>query len=141
MSEHKKTITAIAWHPQDHNLFASSSAECKIVIWDVVKQTTVAVHENLKAMPVTIGWGALHSVFNVSFIYGRGPLFLWNYQNLSSLTVSSVKDSTFSSDVTCFKWHSKKTEKLAFGHKDGSISLSTVGKLQKNFDGLSRLGP
>ena len=132
MSEHKKTITAIAWHPHDPNLFASSSAENKIIIWDVVKQTVVAVHEKLKAMPVTIGWSHFHGADNVSFISGRGPLFIWTYKGVS-LTISSIKESSgFSSDVTCFKWHPKKTEKLAFGHKDGSISTCTVGKSWRN---------
>lgn len=128
MSEHKKTITAIAWHPQNMDLFASSSAENKIIVWDVVKQTTIAVHEKLKAMPTTIGWSYLHAEYNVSFIYGRGPLFIWTYTGVS-VTVSSVKETSgFSSEVTCFRWHHKKTEKIAFGHKDGSISFCTAGK-------------
>ena len=127
MSEHKKTVTAIAWHPQNQDVFASSSAEDKIIIWDVVKQTTVAVRENLKGTPVTIGWNTFYTE-SVSYVYGRGPIFLWTYLG-SSLTMSTVKEtSSFSSDVTCFKWHTKKTEKVVLGHKDGSISICVVGK-------------
>ena len=130
MSEHKKTVTSIAWHPKNPDIFASSSAEEKIIVWDVVKQTILAVRDKLRGTPVTIGWNAIYSE-SIAFIHGRGPMFLWTY-NGSSLTMSSVKEtSSFSHDVTCFKWHPKKTEKVALGHKDGSISLCTVGKYCK----------
>ena len=38
MSEHKKTITAISWNPRNPDLFASSSADNHIIVWNVAEQ-------------------------------------------------------------------------------------------------------
>ena len=131
MAEHKKTISAIAWHPRNKNVFASASLENKIIIWDIVEQKPLSIFENTKVVPMTIGWCLLNGE-TMSYIHGRGPLFLWAYilpSSTSGSSISSVKDTgSFVSDVTCFRWHEKKTEKVAFGHTDGSVSFCIVGK-------------
>ena len=127
LSEHKKTISAIAWNPRNPNIFATASYENKIIVWDVNEQKPIATFDNLKNPPIAIDWCLLHGEA-VSYIHGRGPLYMWQYKG-TTLAVSSVKESSgFSSEVLCFKWHPKKFETVVFGHKDGSISLCTLGK-------------
>lgn len=48
MSEHKKTITAISWCPDNADLFASSSADNLLIIWNVAEQKAVARLDNTK---------------------------------------------------------------------------------------------
>ncbi|XP_053398741.1 WD repeat-containing protein 17-like [Mercenaria mercenaria] len=126
LSEHKKTITAIAWNPRNPDIFVSASHESKLIVWDISKERPIAIYENTKGIPTDIDWCLLHGE-SVSYINGKGPLFLWSYKG-ADLSVSSVKETGgFSSEVTCFKWHQKKTEKVAFGHKDGTLSFCYLG--------------
>lgn len=127
LSEHKKTISAISWNPRNLDVFATASYENKIIVWDIDQQKPIATYQNLKNPPIAIDWCLLHGEA-VSFIHGRGPLFMWQYKG-TSLSMSSMKESSgFASDVLCFKWHPKKLETVVFGHKDGSVSFCTLGK-------------
>ena len=129
MAEHKKTVSAIAWHPKNKNILASASFENKIIVWDISKQKAVSILENTKGIAVTIGWCQLNGDM-VSYMCGKGPLTLWSYHLPSSTSgISTIKDTgNFVSDVTCFRWHGKTREKIAIGHKDGSVSFCSVGK-------------
>lgn len=126
LSEHKKTISAISWNPKNPDVLASASYENKVIVWDINKERPLAIFQNTKGIPTALDWCLLHGE-SVSYIVGKGPLFLWSY-NSKDLSVSSVKETGgFSSEVTCFKWHQKKTEKVAVGHKDGSLSFCSLG--------------
>lgn len=57
MSEHKKTITAISWCPDNPDLFASASADNLLIIWNVAEQKAVARLDNTK------GGRAIHTKF------------------------------------------------------------------------------
>lgn len=48
MSEHKKTITAISWSPDNPDLFASASADNLLIIWNVAEKKAVARLDNTK---------------------------------------------------------------------------------------------
>ncbi|EDL35647.1 WD repeat domain 17, isoform CRA_c [Mus musculus] len=48
MSEHKKTITAISWCPHNPDLFASSSTDNLVIIWNVAEQKVIAKLDNIK---------------------------------------------------------------------------------------------
>lgn len=48
MSEHKKTITAISWCPNNPDLFASASADNLLIVWNVAEQKAVARLDNTK---------------------------------------------------------------------------------------------
>uniref|UniRef100_G3PVZ1 WD repeat domain 17 n=1 Tax=Gasterosteus aculeatus TaxID=69293 RepID=G3PVZ1_GASAC len=53
MSEHKKTITAISWCPDNPDLFASASADNLLIVWNVAEQKTVARLDNTKGVPAS----------------------------------------------------------------------------------------
>uniref|UniRef100_A0A7N6AMZ0 WD repeat domain 17 n=1 Tax=Anabas testudineus TaxID=64144 RepID=A0A7N6AMZ0_ANATE len=61
MSEHKKTITAISWCPDNRDLFASASADNLLIVWNVAEQKAIARLDNTKDSQV----GVLR-VWNVS---------------------------------------------------------------------------
>lgn len=122
MSEHRKTITAISWHPFDNDLILSASVDPKICVWDVRKQSLVASYTNLKgAIPASVGWHPTEkSMFG--FICGRGPLQLVDIDE-SDETSRTLEATIFLSDVSHFCWNYRHSGKLAFGHVDGSISI------------------
>lgn len=126
LAGHKKTISGLSWSPSNPNIFASASYENRIIVWDIEQQRPIATFENLKTPPVALDWCQFHGEA-VSFIHGKGPLFMWQYRG-AELSISTVKESSgFASDVVCFKWHPKKAETVVFGHKDGSLSFCTLG--------------
>ena len=128
MSEHKKTITAISWSSRNPDLLASSSADNVVVVWSVGEQTVVARLENTRGAPVSIGW-CPHDKDVVAFVYGRGPLYLWNHTSTQTGAMSMHKEAQgFSVEICQFRWHPKKTGKIAFGHVDGGISYICPGK-------------
>jgi WD40 repeat protein len=121
MSEHRKTITTISWHPFDTDLILSASVDPKICVWNVRKQHLVACFTNLKGAPASVGWHPTEkSTFG--FICGRGPLQLMDTEE-SDGTSRAVEATVFLSDVSHFSWNYQNSGKLAFGHVDGSISI------------------
>lgn len=122
MSEHRKTITTIAWHPSDNDLILSASVDPKICVWNVRTQNLIASFTNLKgATPASIGWHPTETS-TFGFISGRGPLQLLDTEE-SDGTSRAVDATVFLSDVSHFSWNYKHSGKLAFGHVDGSISI------------------
>lgn len=131
VAAHKKTITCISWNPRDRNILASASADKEIILWDISEQRVLFRLKEIKEAPVCLEWYPLEKDI-VSFIYGCGPLFMWN--SSISQEVTSHKDTFgFYSEVTQFSWNSKRAGKVAFGHKDGSLSFLNPGKkIQKH---------
>ena len=56
MSEHKKTVTAICWHPKDSDQLATASADKEVIIWSVPEQVVIARLEKLRDIPICLGW-------------------------------------------------------------------------------------
>ena len=126
MSEHKKTITAIAWSRESPDIFASSSVEKQLVIWNVHEQCVLSKFKNLKHSVISIEW-CPHESDTLSFMSEDGPLSLWNYK--SGFNIKTFKDTQyFSYKVTSFKWNTKIKDKVCFGHSDGSLSICCAGK-------------
>ena len=126
MSEHKKTITGIAWHPTDENIFASSGADHRIFVWNVAEQKVVAMIEQTKLTPSSVGW-CMYDKDVVTFAHSKGSLFLWNH--VQGGVVTQHKEAHgFVSDISMFRWHRKKHGKLVVGHVDGSLSFFCQGK-------------
>lgn len=48
MSEHKKTITAISWCPDNPDLIASASADNLLIVWNVAEKKAVARMDSAK---------------------------------------------------------------------------------------------
>lgn len=127
MSEHKKTITSLCWHPSNNDILATAGADCRICIWNVTEEKTVAVLNSIKVVPTCIGW-CPHETEVIAYIYGRGPLYTWNHFSPGGGTVSKHLDSiSFFSDICQFRWNMKKIGKIALGHADGSISVISPG--------------
>ena len=119
MAEHKRTIIVISWHPQQKNLLASASNDGHIIVWDVFLQR-IAAQYKIKTEPVCIDW-VIGENTHLSFISGKGPLYIWKYAENSLIQNKEV--GSFSSEITKFRWHSSKIGKIALGHSDGSISV------------------
>uniref|UniRef100_A0A672PNA3 Gem-associated protein 5 TPR domain-containing protein n=1 Tax=Sinocyclocheilus grahami TaxID=75366 RepID=A0A672PNA3_SINGR len=122
MSEHKKTITAISWCPQNPEVFASASADNLLIIWNVAEQ---------KATTSCWCWNAGDSV---AFVSHRGPLYIWTISGPDSGVAVHKEAHSFLSDICLFRWHPLKKGKVVFGHTDGSLSIfqpdSQVGVLR-----------
>ncbi|XP_021512403.1 WD repeat-containing protein 17 isoform X1 [Meriones unguiculatus] len=132
MSEHKKTITAISWCPHNPDLFASSSTDNLVIIWNVAEQKVIAKLDNIKGAPACLGW-CWNTNDAVAFVSQKGPLLIWTISGPDS-GVSVHKDAhSFVSDICIFRWHTQKKGKVVFGHTDGSISIFQPGsKNQKH---------
>ncbi|XP_064637319.1 WD repeat-containing protein 17-like isoform X2 [Lineus longissimus] len=127
MSEHKKTITAISWDPRNHDIIATSSAECTIIIWNISEQKVITKLDNMKSAPCSIGW-CYHERESVGFVSGRGPLYIWNHIPGGAVTVFHKDTHNFLSDVCQFRWHQRRLGKVAFGHMDGTLSVFMQGQ-------------
>uniref|UniRef100_A0A3Q2XAF2 WD repeat domain 17 n=1 Tax=Hippocampus comes TaxID=109280 RepID=A0A3Q2XAF2_HIPCM len=122
MSEHKKTITAISWCPDNPDLFASASADNLLIVWNVAEQKPVARLDNTKGVPAAVSW-CWNSADGVAFVSQRGPLYIWVYGNSDSGVTVHKEAHSFLSDICLFRWHPTKKGKLVFGHTDGSLSI------------------
>ncbi|RVE76746.1 hypothetical protein OJAV_G00012020 [Oryzias javanicus] len=132
MSEHKKTITAISWCPDDPDLFASASADNLLIVWNVAEKKAVARLDNTKGVPVSVSW-CWNSADGVAFVSQRGPLYVWAYRGADPGVTVHKEAHSFLSDICLFRWHPTKKGKLVFGHTDGSLSVFQPGsKSQKH---------
>uniref|UniRef100_A0AAX7SCM5 Gem-associated protein 5 TPR domain-containing protein n=1 Tax=Astatotilapia calliptera TaxID=8154 RepID=A0AAX7SCM5_ASTCA len=133
MSEHKKTITAISWCPDNPDLFASASADNLLIVWNVAEKKAVARLDNTKGVPVSVSW-CWNSADGVAFVSQRGPLYIWVYRGPDPGVTVHKEAHSFLSDICLFRWHPTKKGKLVFGHTDGSLSVfqpdSQVGVLR-----------
>lgn len=150
MSEHKKTITAISWCPDNPDLFASASADNLLIIWNVAEQKTVARLDNTKGrwmknvgmvsvwghskccgcisgVPASVSW-CWNSADGVAFVSQRGPLYIWVYRGPEPGVTVHKEAHSFLSDICLFRWHPTRKGKLVFGHTDGSLSIFQPGK-------------
>uniref|UniRef100_A0A3Q2CQG2 WD repeat-containing protein 17-like n=2 Tax=Cyprinodon variegatus TaxID=28743 RepID=A0A3Q2CQG2_CYPVA len=127
MSEHKKTITAISWCPDNPDLFASASADNLLIIWNVAEKKAVARLDNTKGVPVSVSW-CLNSTEGVAFVSQRGPLYIWDYRGSDPGVTVHKEAHSFLSDICLFRWHPTKKGKLVFGHTDGSLSVFQPGE-------------
>ncbi|XP_038063248.1 WD repeat-containing protein 17-like [Patiria miniata] len=125
MSEHKKTVTAIRWHPRRPDLFASAGCDNRLYLWDVAQECTVAMVEYAKCAPKCIDWCLLEQD-SLTFIHGRGPLMLWPFSRGGELSPHREAQG-FASDVCKFRWHHRGIGKAVFGHADGSLSFLNAG--------------
>ena len=126
MSEHKKCITSVAWHPLDDQLLASSSVDGQVIVWHVEEQRVLArfavtTNSVKQDPPRSVCWVPTQ-MDTLSFFCGTGPLFLWRYKsdNLATVHSDSLPVAT---DMTYYRWHSSQEGKVALGHLDGSVSL------------------
>ncbi|XP_054635631.1 WD repeat-containing protein 17 isoform X4 [Dunckerocampus dactyliophorus] len=132
MSEHKKTITAISWCPNNADLFASASADNLLIVWNVAEQKAVARLDNTKGVPAAVSW-CWNSADGVAFVSQRGPLYVWVYGNSDHGVTVHKEAHSFLSDICLFRWHPTKKGRLVFGHTDGSLSIFQPGcKSQKH---------
>ncbi|XP_008298495.1 WD repeat-containing protein 17 [Stegastes partitus] len=132
MSEHKKTITAISWCPDNPDLFASASADNLLIVWNVAEKKAVARLDNTKGVPVSVSW-CWNSADGVAFVSQRGPLYIWVYRGPDPGVTVHKEAHSFLSDICLFRWHPTKKGKLVFGHTDGSLSVFQPGsKSQKH---------
>ena len=131
-SEHKKTITAVAWCPFNVEVIVSASADLAIVIWNVTEQRVVS-HLTLEegvAIPCSVMWG-MPNPSGIAFIGKRGPLMMCYSMDESEkydkiATHSEIRG--FSSDVCQMRCHERQRDKIALGHVDGSISIFATGR-------------
>ncbi|XP_071125109.1 WD repeat-containing protein 17-like [Mytilus edulis] len=130
MSEHKKTITAIAFNPRNPDLLASAGADRKVIIWNVANQKLVARMDTADT-PKAIGW-CYDQLDTLSFAGGKGPVQMWKFQD--GLMIKTCREASgFPSNILLLRWHPKNTGRLAVGHQNGAISICNVGgKSYKN---------
>ncbi|ELT94041.1 hypothetical protein CAPTEDRAFT_222827 [Capitella teleta] len=148
MSEHKKTITSIAFSTHDLDLLASAGTDLQVIIYSVSRQCVVAKLDNLRAAPFSIAW-CPHERDSLSFISGKGPLHVWNYACPTPQAMNAHRDvQNFMSNVCQIRWHHSVMQKLVCGHNDGSISVFTPGcRAQRhvlrpeNFEGTDEEDP
>ncbi|XP_031722902.1 WD repeat-containing protein 17 isoform X3 [Anarrhichthys ocellatus] len=126
MSEHKKTITAISWCPDNPDLFASASADNLLIVWNLAEQKTVARLDNTKGVPASVSW-CWNFADGVAFVSQRGPLYIWVYGGTDPGVTVHKEAHSFLSDICLFRWHPTKKGKLVFGHTDGSLSVFQPG--------------
>ncbi|KAL3878905.1 hypothetical protein ACJMK2_031231 [Sinanodonta woodiana] len=127
LSDHKNTVTALSWNPRNPDILASSSSDNRIIVWDIPKQKPISILENAKGTPISMDWSLLGGE-GVSYAFGRGPVYIWEYQGGSELAVSTVKETAnMNSDICKVRWHSKRSNKVVVGHMDGSISICNLG--------------
>ncbi|CAO2612145.1 WD repeat-containing protein 17 [Lemmus lemmus] len=132
MSEHKKTITAISWCPHNPDLFASSSTDNLVIVWNVAEQKAIAKLDNIKGTPACLGW-CWNTDDAVAFVSQKGPLLIWTISGPDSGVSVHKEAHSFVSDICIFRWNTQKKGKVVFGHIDGSISIFQPGsKHQKH---------
>ncbi|KFM58175.1 WD repeat-containing protein 17, partial [Stegodyphus mimosarum] len=131
MSEHKKTISAIAWHLKDKDILASSSTDFKICIWHVTKHKLLASLNIPHAAPTLMSWFTSDEDC-VAYTDGKGPIYLWKYMEKNGRDGPAshpLKEiSAVSSNITQMSWHPSTPGRFALGHADGTISFYIQGK-------------
>ncbi|KAK8767181.1 hypothetical protein V5799_006040 [Amblyomma americanum] len=122
MAEHKRTVTAIDWHPTRKEWIASGSLDPVVCVWDIGQRCLVAALREPACVPALLSWRP-DAPDTLAYVSGRGPLHAWSVPEGPR---EPWRDAAqFSSAVTQMAWH--PAGKLAMGHQDGSLSLLQSG--------------
>uniref|UniRef100_T1JBR5 WD repeat-containing protein 55 homolog n=1 Tax=Strigamia maritima TaxID=126957 RepID=T1JBR5_STRMM len=132
MAEHNKPISAIHWHPTNHDVLASSNNDNCIMVWHVSKRKLLAVLETHRNPPTLLSW-CFDDKDTLAYIDGRGPMFTWCYTNTSNQPIGAKDWTQFNWIATVMKWHPIISGKVVFGHSNGSLSLlKDAGKVLRH---------
>ncbi|XP_037569207.1 WD repeat-containing protein 17-like [Dermacentor silvarum] len=128
MAEHKRTVTAIDWHPTRKEWIASGSLDPVVYVWDIGQRQLVASLREPHCLPLLLSWRP-DAPDTIAYLSGRGPLHSWSVPDGPREPWREA--AQFSSAVTQMTWH--PSGKLAMGHQDGSLSvLQSGGACQKH---------
>lgn len=139
MCESKKTISSIKWCENSELLFAVTSTDNTIIVWDIKKQCTVNKLQ-LNFDVVSMEWFP-YERNTISFLSGAGKLFLWKFLTDQAYSLFTEPIQGHLRKHLIFKWNKKVLNKLCFGNVDGSISIvrsskSHVKEVFSTLDGL-----
>ncbi|KAL1439592.1 hypothetical protein MTO96_010070 [Rhipicephalus appendiculatus] len=128
MAEHRRTVTAIDWHPTRKEWIASGSLDPILCVWDIGQRALVATLREPLCLPLLLTWRP-DAPDTIAYVSGRGPLHSWSVPDGPR---EPWRDAAqFQSAITQMTWHS--SGKLAMGHQDGSLSvLQSGGFCQKH---------
>lgn len=128
MAEHRRTVTAIDWHPTRKEWIASGSLDPMLCVWDIRQRALVATLREPQCLPLLLTWRP-DAPDTIAYVSGRGPLHSWSVPDGPR---EPWRDAAqFQSVITQMTWHS--SGKLAMGHQDGSLSvLQSGGMCQKH---------
>lgn len=128
MAEHRRTVTAIEWHPTRKDWIASGSLDPLLCVWDIEQRALVATLREPLCLPLLLSWRP-DAADTIAYVSGRGPLHSWS---VAGDPREPWRDAAqFSSAITQMTWHS--SGKMAMGHQDGSLSvLQSGGMCQKH---------
>ena len=99
---------------------------CKVIIWNVSRQCVIACLQNVPHLPQAIQWNPRNDGTLV-YCSRNGPLVYWNYEkgNDKSSIESLPNSNSFSSEIYRFRVHPLISDRIAFGHKNGTLSILT----------------
>ncbi|GFX03950.1 WD repeat-containing protein 17 [Trichonephila clavipes] len=133
MSEHKKTISAIAWNLKDKDILASSSTDFKICVWHVTKRKKPQTH-------VKLGGGAFTGTDSVSWLLwdpfsqnyllictanGRLQLIDSSTDVASVITTYSLPSKAVT--IKCAAWLTEAPGAFVTGEGHGNLGVMVEG--------------
>ncbi|KAH8026866.1 hypothetical protein HPB51_026201 [Rhipicephalus microplus] len=122
MAEHKRTVTAIDWHPTREDWIASGGLDPLLCVWDIGQRTLIATLREPLCLPLLLAWRP-DALDTIAYVSGRGPLHSWSVPEGPREPWREA--AQFQSAITQMTWHS--SGKLALGHQDGSLSVLLSG--------------
>ncbi|XP_067129132.1 WD repeat-containing protein 17-like [Centruroides vittatus] len=132
MSEHKKVITALDWHPRDIDLLASASIDPCICIWNIAHHSLITLLNTSPTIPSIISWLPGHGNVLV-YLEHKGPLYCWKFRNydgnIQTESIYNMKEyPPFNNKITCLALCKSEKLNMAFGHEDGTVSIYAKDK-------------
>ncbi|XP_047126670.1 WD repeat-containing protein 17 isoform X1 [Hydra vulgaris] len=126
MCEHKKTITAITFKKNAVNILASTCLNKVVIVWDICRQCVISKLENLNNEILSLEWCPFYNN-TLAFVLEKKVLNLWDYSSIVN-NVTIYDTPKFSHSISTFKWNGLNSNKLCFGHVNGSLSFLCSGK-------------
>mmetsp|Transcript_83429 Transcript_83429/g.131776 ORF Transcript_83429/g.131776 Transcript_83429/m.131776 type:complete len:1252 (+) Transcript_83429:88-3843(+) len=110
---HERSITAIVFSPEDSNLLASCSSDCKMAIWSL---DTEEEHKSYKdsSVAVLLDWGLGNKI---AVALENGDVKLWEWEADKQTKLFSVGKEA----AKVVRWHPWSRGKLLCGVADGSV--------------------
>ena len=134
LADHRKTITAVSWHPRNPDLLASAAEDQRVCVWSVSRQL-ILCSISLCRTPTLASWCSISANREVvSFSTASGPIQVWEPKE-GSEPLQFRESHPYSRGLRLYRWHPSIPGRLAVAHSDARLTLyrENNGQVKSNW--------
>uniref|UniRef100_H2ZMN9 GATOR2 complex protein WDR24 n=1 Tax=Ciona savignyi TaxID=51511 RepID=H2ZMN9_CIOSA len=129
LSDHRRTVTKISFHPKEPSRLLSGSQDCTMRMFDLRKKECTAIFHSKADGVRCVEFSPFH-YFMFAASFDNGNVQIWDYRQKSTYLTQFLAHK---GSVYTLNWHPDEEEKnkIATGGRDNMVKIWDVGSSNK----------